>query len=125
MRWWRAVPIVLLTICVARASAQVVEVPTFEIARPTIEERVGAVDVTVGSDGNLLVLYVERRDNVPNATKALTRRAAPDGTPLGDPIRVDTAAHVWDLSVAAGTQGAYMAGLEVTEDRHHFHGRLL
>ena len=126
MRWLLALPILLLAVCLPRlAGGQAIEVPSFEIARPLIEPRVGVADVAVGSDGNLLVLYTEWKFGSPNATKALTRLVTPDGTPLGDPIRVDTAGHVRSLNVVPDGEDGYVAAWEVSEDRYYLHGRRL
>ena len=126
MRWSLAVLLPLLSVGLAGPSpAQIVEIPTFDVARPTLEQYVGGADVALGADGNVLVAYTEWKSGSLNATKALTVVLAPDGAPLRAPVRVDTEAHVRFVNVAALTDGSYMAALEVGQDRHYLHGRRL
>lgn len=126
MRWSLPLPIVALMLaCASPAVAQVVEVPAFTIARPTFSDRIGYCDVAVGGDGNILALYPEWRSGSLNSTKAVSALVGTDGVPLREPVRVDAAAHVWGVRVAAGSGAGYVAAFELTDDRHVFHGRLL
>src|SRR5262249_60950722 len=82
MRWWLAMTCVLLAGSFATARAQVLEVPTFEVARPTLEQYVSDADVAVGADGTVLVLYSEWNPHSLNAGNALTVPVSADGTVL-------------------------------------------
>lgn len=108
------------------AAAQVIEIPTFDVSTRAFEDRIGDVDVAVGTDGNLLFLWSERPDRFANGSKAVTRLLSPLGMPLGEPARIDQQQRVRELRVSSDTRGAYVAAWEYSGgDRYYLHGRLL
>src|SRR5262245_58178817 len=97
--------IVLLAAIVVAAvarpgGAQVVEIPTFDVAEPSLEDRIGPVDVAVGTDGNMLFLWYEWSFHASSAYRGLTRLLSPLGMPLTAPTRVDLDMRLRDVQLA-------------------------
>ncbi len=133
MRTSRILPAILLVpallaVALGQSGAQTIEVPDFLVAVPTFEDHLQDFDVAVGSDGTIVFIWGEyRRGASIDATVAVTRRFAADGTPLGPPTRVDTSKHVAGPEIAADGRGGFVAAwpwIDTNRD-YAFFGQLL
>lgn len=91
---------------------QVVEVPPFEVGRPTFRSFIQGLDVAAAPDGTLLFTWGEQNLAAGSRSDiAVTRPFSRQAVALASPSRVDTSASVqWDPVIAAAPSGGYIAG---------------
>jgi cysteine-rich repeat protein len=108
--------VALMTVAARPLPAQVVEVPTFEVASPTVGQFINYTDVATGPDGRVVFIWGEDVYGGGIRNAILSRQFAPDGGPLGPPVRVDASGYAFDPAISADTRGGYVAAWERAND---------
>ncbi|MBI4516995.1 MAG: DUF4215 domain-containing protein [Deltaproteobacteria bacterium] len=99
-----------LLLAAPAALAQVVTVPTFEVARPTVGQFTNYTDVAASPDGTIVFIWGEDNysGNEPRDA-VLTRQYSGDGVPLAPSVRVDSSGYAFDPAISADPNGGYVA----------------
>ena len=98
------------------ADAQYVEVPTFLAGTPTFAPYLQEIDVAVGTDGNVAIVWGEFGAHPGLASRVVARSFSPSGVALGPPNRVDTSGGAFWPELVADDTGGYVVGWKYTPD---------
>jgi cysteine-rich repeat protein len=104
-----------LAVVVSAAHAQYVDVPTFVAGTPTFSSWLQEVDIAVGADGNIAIVWGESNlTQWGGSNRIVSSLYSRNGVLLGPPSRIDTSGGAgWPL-LAARQNGGFVAGWHQT-----------